>query len=84
VLCIKLSTGQHNPLCVVLALLCLTLSHHAVVHCCALLCVQAYVLANAVSKDQVSALLDMSGQLLADNNFKVMTTTVEEPQHMLH
>ncbi|WIA20824.1 hypothetical protein OEZ85_005178 [Tetradesmus obliquus] len=33
--------------------------------------VGAYVLANAVGKDQVSALLDMSGQLLADNNFKV-------------
>eukprot|EP00882_Tetradesmus_deserticola_P019224 GHRQ01020678.1.p1 GENE.GHRQ01020678.1~~GHRQ01020678.1.p1 ORF type:complete len:395 (+),score=156.04 GHRQ01020678.1:455-1639(+) len=31
----------------------------------------AYVLGNAISKDQVSALLDMSGQLLADNNFKV-------------
>lgn len=42
------------------------------------------MLANAVGKDQVSALLDMSGQLLADNNFKVRPSLPLHVQHSDH
>lgn len=48
----------------------------------AFICLQAHVQSNVVYKEQVSALLDMSGQLLADNNFKVRRRLPIQPRHL--